>query len=112
MLHRLYYDPSKASSFATQQKLQSAVRKLFPADIKAWLLEQDAYTLHRGVRKRLSRNPYTVNNINDVGESDLIDVQGLAKHNDGVKYLLSVIDVPSNSYISSCLKARPVKMSH
>jgi transposase InsO family protein len=34
-----------------------------------------------------------VNNINDVWESELIDVQGLAKQNDGVKYLLTVIDV-------------------
>jgi hypothetical protein len=37
-----------------------------PGDIKAWLLKQDAYTLHRGVRKRFPRNTYTVNNINDV----------------------------------------------
>jgi transposase InsO family protein len=34
-----------------------------------------------------------VNNIHDVWESDLVDVQGLAKYNDGVKYLLTVIDV-------------------
>jgi transposase InsO family protein len=33
-----------------------------------------------------------VNNINDVWESDLVDVQGLTKYNDGVKYLLTVID--------------------
>jgi hypothetical protein len=45
------------------------------------------------VRKRFPRNPYTENNINDVWESDLIDVQGLARHNDGIKYVLSVIDV-------------------
>jgi hypothetical protein len=93
MLHRLYYDPSKLSTFATQQKLQNAVRKPVSADIKACFLKQDAYTLHRGVRKRFPRNPYTMNNINDVWESDMIDVQGPAKHNDGVKYLQSVIDV-------------------
>jgi hypothetical protein len=91
MLRGLYYDPSKASSFANQQKLQSAVRqyckqhKSKPADIKAWLLKQDTYTLHRAVRKRFPRNPYTVNNINGVWESDLVDVQGLTKY-DGVKF--------------------------
>jgi len=68
-------------------------------DIKAWLLKTDAYTLHRAVRKRFPRNPYTVNNINDVWESDLVDVQGLSKYNDGVKYLL--IDSFPNSYTSS-----------
>jgi transposase InsO family protein len=101
MLRRLYYDPSRASSLATQQKLQHAVRqsvekqkrKPAPSDIKAWLLKQDAYTLHRAVRKRFPRNPYTVNNINDVWENDLVDVQGLTIYNDGVKYLLTVIDV-------------------
>jgi hypothetical protein len=32
-----------------------------------------------------------VNNINDVWESDLVDVQGLTQYNDGVKNLLTVI---------------------
>ena len=45
------------------------------------------------MRKRFPRNPYTVNNINDVWECDLVDAQGLSKYNDGVKYLLTVIYV-------------------
>jgi hypothetical protein len=103
MLRGLYYDPSKASSFATQQKLQSAVRqstgkqhKPKPADTKACLLKQDSDILHKAVRKRFPRNTYTVNNIHDFWESDLVDVQGLTKYNDGAKYLLTVIDVFSN----------------
>ena len=98
MLSRLYYDPSKPSAFSTQQKLQKAVdqstsKQKQKTDIKTWFLKQDAYTLHRAVRKRFPRNPYTVTNINDVWESDLVDVQGLSKYNDGIKYLLTVIDV-------------------
>jgi len=98
MLRRLYYDPSKPSAFTTQQKLQKAAdqstsKQKQKTDIKTWLLKQDAYTLHRAVRKRFPRNPYTVSNINDVWESDLVDVQGLSKYNDGIKYLLTVIDV-------------------
>jgi hypothetical protein len=112
MLHRLYYDPSKGSIFATRQKLQNPIRKPVRDGIKTWLLKQDAYTLHRGVRKRFPRNLYTINNINDEWESEQFDLQGLAKHNDVVKYLLSVIDVFPNSFISSHLKARLVKMSH
>jgi len=81
-----------------QQKLQKAVeqstgKQKQKTDIKSWLLKQHAYTLHRAVRKRFPRNPYTVNNINDVWESDLVDVQGHSKCNDGIKYLLTVIDV-------------------
>jgi len=98
MIRRLYYDPSKLSAFSTQQKLQKAVdqstsKQKQKTDIKTWFLKQDAYTLHRAVRKRFPRNPYTVTNINDVWESDLVDVQGLSKYNDGIKYLLTVIDV-------------------
>jgi len=80
-----------------------------PADIKAWLLKQDAYTLHRAVRKRFPRNPYTVNNINDVWECDLVDVQGLSKYNDGVKYL-TVIDVFSK-FLHIIPVIRRVKLS-
>jgi hypothetical protein len=71
-------------------------------ELREWLEAQDTYTLHRPVRKIFPRNPYTVNNIMDVWECDLVDVQGLSKHNDGIKYLLSVIDVFSK-YLLSCL---------
>jgi hypothetical protein len=52
------------------------------SDIKKWLEKQDAYTLHRLVRKRFHRNPYSVTNIDDVRECELVDVQRLSKHND------------------------------
>jgi transposase InsO family protein len=98
MISKLYNDPSKPSASSTQQILQNAVEQITRKQkqktyIKSWLLKQDAYTLHRAVRKRFHRNPHTVNNINDVWESDLVDIQGLSKYNDGIKYLLTVIDV-------------------
>jgi transposase InsO family protein len=61
--------------------------------VQKWLLQQDNYTLHRPVRKRFLRNPYTVTNIMNVWECDLIDVQTFSTYNDKYKYLLSVIDV-------------------
>jgi len=61
--------------------------------IKAWLEEQDAYTLHRPAKKRFAHNPYTVTNVMDVWECDLLDVQAYAKYNDNYKYILSVIDI-------------------
>jgi len=114
MIRRLYYDPSKLSAFSTQQKLENAVGQITgkqkqKTDIKTWLLKQDAYTLHRPVRKRFPRNPYTVNNINDVWESDLVDVQGLSKYNDDVKYLLTVTDVFSKFLHIILLKSKTGK---
>jgi hypothetical protein len=97
-LARLYYDPSNPSAFSTLVKLQAAVReakgkKPSPRVRQDWLHQQDAYTIYKPVRKRFSRNPYSVNNVMDVWESGLLDVQNLSRYNDNCKCLLSVIDV-------------------
>jgi hypothetical protein len=70
MASKLYYDPTRPSSFGTLKKLQQATKR--PPRL-AWLEEQDTYTMHRRVRKHFPRNPYTVNNING-----LVDVQNLS----------------------------------
>jgi len=62
---------SHAPSNPTELKLKT------PSQIKAWLETQDAYTLHRPLRKRFPRNPYTVNNIDDVCEIDILDLTSL-----------------------------------
>jgi len=61
--------------------------------IRAWLEKNDAYTLHRTVRKLSAPNPYSVPNVMDVWKCDLSDVQAYAKYNDNHRYILSVIDV-------------------
>ena len=47
------------------------------------------------MRRRFPRNPYTVTNMMDFCECDLIDMRSLSKYNDRYKYLLSVINVSS-----------------
>ena len=97
----LYYDVGSPAGFSTLRKLREAElveskKKGKPqsiAETRAWLEEQDAYTLHRPVRKRFARNPYNVTNVGDVWECDLLDVQSYAKYNDSIRYILSVIDV-------------------
>jgi len=61
--------------------------------IRAWLEKDDAYTLHRLVRKRFASNPYTVTKVMYVWECDLFYAQAYAKYNDNHRYILSVIDV-------------------
>jgi len=98
----IYYDEGSPVGFSTLPKLLSAevaetkTKKGKPQSvgaIKAWLEEQDAYTLHSPVKKRFARNPYTVTNVRDVWECDLLDVQAHAKYNENFRYILSVIDV-------------------
>ena len=94
---KLYYDVGSPAGLSTLGRLQAAARRrklgMTQQQLTDWLEEQDAHTLHRPVRKRFQRNPYTANNIMDVWECDLVDVQRLSKYNGGVRYLLSVIDV-------------------
>ena len=97
MAGKLYFDPELPSGFSTLKQLYAAARKSTiertAGKMRAWLEAQVALILPRPVRKRFPRNPYTVNNIMNVWECDLFDVQGLSKYNDGIKCLLSVIDV-------------------
>jgi len=97
----LYYDEGSPAGFSTLRKLRAAEvaeskKKGKPQSVAAtreWFEEQDAYTLHRPVRKRFARNPYNVTNVGEGWESDLLDVQYYAKYNDNFRYILSVIDV-------------------
>jgi len=93
--NRLYYDPARPTAFSTLRKLGVAAKKknIKLDDIRDWLEKQDAYTLHRPIRKRFARNPYTVNNVMGVWECDLVEVRALGRFNDNYKYILSVIDV-------------------
>ena len=90
MTAKLFYDPSKPSAFSSLAKLQAAIKqtkgKIFPlAKTQAWLERQDAYTLHKPVRKHFPRNPYIVTNLMNVWESDLLDVQSISKFNNNYK---------------------------
>ena len=95
-LTNIFYDPRHPCSFSTCDKLYRTIKtqsRVEPSAVKSWLEQQDAYTLHNPIRKRFPRNLYTVNNIMDLWETELVDVQSLAKHNDGHRYILTVIDV-------------------
>jgi hypothetical protein len=100
----LYYNPEKSTASSTLDKLSAALPKKNKSVVRAWLESQDAYTMHRPVRKRFLRNPYTVPNLMDVQGCDILDMQSLAKYNDTYRFILSLIDV-----FSKYLHLVPVK---
>ena len=107
-----YYDPQHEAAFGTLEKLKRVEKKTGVAklgEVKPWLEKQDAYALRRPVRKRFPRNPYSLDNIMNVWECDLMDLQALSRHNDGVKYLLTVIDVFSKFLHMIPLKSKSGK---
>lgn len=89
----VYYDPAHPSGYAGARRLINKNNK--PPTVNEWLTQQDAYTLHKPVKRRFPRLYYDVSNIDDVWEADLVDLNSLKSSNDGVVYLLVVIDVLS-----------------
>lgn len=53
----------------------------------------DSYVLHREYKRPKSFNPYFIYSRRELVQGDLIDVQNIAKENDGVKHLFLLIDV-------------------
>ena len=102
-LGNVYYDPNHPASFGSVAKLVKASKNK-KKDVEEWLSSQNTYALHKQVRKRFPRNPYTVTNIDDVWEMDLADLSSLAKYNDKFNYLLNVIDIFSRYAWSVPLK--------
>lgn len=62
-------------------------------ETKKFLAKQDWYTLHRGRRIRFPRRKTYSKGIADLFQIDLVDVSSLAAFNDGMRYLLTCIDV-------------------
>lgn len=92
-LKNIYYNLENPASYSTAQKLYEACdRKISKVEIKEWLSGQNAYTLHKPIRKKYLRNPYIVNGINSQVQADLIDMGSLSDKNDGVKFILLTID--------------------
>ena len=91
-LGKVYYDPKHPAGFGSVANLVNTSKNK-KRDVGEWLPSQNTYTLHKQVRKRFPRNPYTVTNIDDVWEIDFADLSSLPKYNDKYKYLLNVIDI-------------------
>ncbi|XP_018368781.1 PREDICTED: uncharacterized protein LOC108764877 [Trachymyrmex cornetzi] len=93
---KLYYDPSHNAGYSAVDNLTRAVKPNFSrGEVVRWLESQDAYTLHRPLRRKFPRLHYNVTNIDDVWETDLIELRNLKSYNDGYSYLLVIIDVLS-----------------
>lgn len=95
-LEKLYYDPGHYAGYSATENLSRAARPNFSRnEVVRWLESQDAYTLHRPLRRKFPRLHYSVTNIDDLWEADLIELRNLKSYNDGYTYLLVIIDVLS-----------------
>ncbi|GFW54302.1 uncharacterized transposon-derived protein F54H12.3 [Trichonephila clavipes] len=93
-LAAFYENPEVPNSFGGVEALHRSVkRKYSKKDVKHWLSQKDAYTLHKPVRHKFQRNRVFVSDIDRQFQADLVDMQSLAEFNKGYKYLLTCIDL-------------------
>ena len=92
-----YFNIRKPGSYGGVDALYKLMRKkghnVTRKDVKNWLAEQEAYNLHKPVRRRFVRRKIYAKGIDYLWQADLVDVSHLADYNDGNRYLLTVIDV-------------------
>lgn len=94
LLAQSYYTPQRVGAYGGIDALQRATR-LKKRVVKDWLSYQDAYTLHKPVRRKFTRRRTIVGGMDQQFQADLIDVQKLKKSNGGFVFLLTCIDVLS-----------------
>jgi Integrase core domain/Chromo (CHRromatin Organisation MOdifier) domain len=107
-IRSLYYNPIEPSSYGGIDRLYRKVHRLDPkvkrSDVKKWLSEELAYTLHKPVRYHFQRNRVVAFSKNEQWQADLADMRNISRNNNGYKYILTVIDV-----FSKYAYARPLK---
>ena len=97
-LSSVYYNAKRSGGYGGVNRLYDDVKKegkfkISRKQIKEWLMKQDAYTLHKPVRRNFKRNSVIVGGIDQQWQMDLADMQSMQKFNDGYRYLLVCIDV-------------------
>ena len=90
-LKRVYFDPKRVSSYGGVDALRRVTR--VPRKIvEEWLSEQDADTVHKPARRHFRRRRVVVGGPRQQWQADLVDLSNLKTDNDGMTFLLTVID--------------------
>ena len=97
ILSEIYTDISNPASYGSVDKLYRASKiinnKISRNDVKKFLANNRTYTLHRQSRKKFIRRRIFSKHPKHIASSDLADLSLLSRYNNGVKYLLVIIDI-------------------
>jgi hypothetical protein len=112
VLESVYTTPREPGSFSGADKLRRSVGKRAYVTVKEvdnWLKGNDTYTKHRSSRKTFKRNQIVVGEIDGQWQGDLAEMGNIARDNDGVRYLMILIDVVSKHTWVEPLKTKEGK---
>ena len=97
LIRDIYYEVGKPGSFGGLESLWREVHnkssKVTKSDVLEWLKKQDSYTIHKPFNSKLPSRRVVVPHLNYLWQADLLDMKNISNENDGVKYLLTCIDV-------------------
>ena len=89
-MEKLYYTVTLPDSLSGARGLK---RQSGRKGVSEFLSKQDAYTLHKDVKRRFPRRKTLAFGIDDLWQGDLVDLSSLLRANDGYRYLFTCIDV-------------------
>jgi len=102
-MESVYYQPNAPGSYGGVHSLAKYTGTRVD-NAQQWLKSQDAYTLHKPIRHSFPRRKTYSKGICDLFQADLVDMQSLAKYNDGFRFILTCIDVFSRMAYAQPLK--------
>lgn len=110
-LERIYYDAGHPASFQGPAKLYQAVRNdgkrnITRKKINEWFQKQETYGLTRPARRKFERSHVVVEGIDAEWDCDLMDMAKLAPYNQGVRFVLLLIDIFSRFVWVKTLKTK------
>lgn len=111
ILHSIYYDPSNKGSFASVRKLYQEAKtkpgwKGTIKDVGKFLAKQSTYTRHRLGYVNFQRRRFFTAFTDYCWQLDLMDIRSLSRQNNGVKFLLCIIDTFSKYVWVKSLKSK------
>ena len=90
-MESVYYVPEAAGSFTSVENLVRYSRR--PKDeVKDFLESQDAYTLHKPIRRKFPRRKTISLGIDRIWQMDLADLSNISRDNDNFNFILTYID--------------------
>ena len=98
ILKSLYFGISSPCYLSSPSQLYNTVKtqckNISINFIKNWLKNQDVHSLHKYIRKG-KRSQFVSSEIDRFWATDLVDMQKFQKFNNGIRYLLIVMDILS-----------------
>lgn len=112
-LQKEYYNLKSSGSYFGPSKLRESLKargiNVGLHKIRKWLNNQDDYSLQKPTRQPARRARVVVSGIDNQWDADLADMSSLSKFNNGIKFLLVVIDIFSRYLWVQPLKNKKAK---